>query len=360
MRKSIAIIFLFCLFSLAYCAVAPSRLIAFNESYQVWMKAEDALHLESTSDNFIDITNFQHAVLKNLKVDPIPKKLVRQALVKELIEYLEVNNMRDTINQMSSYFTRYYNSQTGKTASTWVFQKFQEYASARDDIHIEYFPHTFVMPSVIARIEGSAADIGATRIIVGGHEDSIGRSSTGQAPGADDDASGTSTVLEVFRVLAQTGYKPERTVEFHAYSGEEGGLLGSQAIAKTYSDLDIVVEAMLQFDMTMYGANETEAIGVITDFVNPDVSEFVRLLIGGYSKFPFVNTKCGYGCSDHASWTRYGYRSGFPFEGSFARANPAIHSPSDLISLLNLARGLEFAKIGLGFVIELAGGDVSK
>jgi len=347
-----------CVFCGCYCA--PSRLIAFNETYKIWMKSEEALRLESASNNFIDITNYQHPVKKNFQLDPIPTKLTKQALVEELMEYLEIDNLKDTVTSMSAFFTRYYNSQTGKDASTWVHKKFQEYASGRDDIHVEFFPHSFLMPSVIARMEGSQGDTGATRIIIGGHQDSITRSSSGQAPGADDDASGTSTVLEVFRVLAQSGYKPDRTVEFHAYSGEEGGLLGSQAIAKRYSDDDIVIEAMMQFDMTMYGSNETQPIGVITDYVNPDLTSFLRLLIAGYSQFPSVDTKCGYGCSDHASWTRYGYRSAFPFEATFSKANPYIHTNSDTLSQLNIARGFEFVKIGLGFVIELAGGDVSR
>jgi len=107
------------------------------------------------------------------------------------------------------------------------------------------------MPSVIARIQGNDDDKAGTRIILGAHEDSVGTSSTAKAPGADDDASGTSTVLEVFRVLAQSQYKPNRTVEFHLYSAEEGGLKGSQAIAQAYYDLDIIVESMMQLDMDM-------------------------------------------------------------------------------------------------------------
>jgi len=360
MKGALLLLVSLCLIDLYCCAMAPARLIAFNESYSVWMSAEDALRLESNSENFMDITDFQNPVIRNFKVDPMPTKLTRQALVNELNEYLEIDNLKATITRMSSFFTRYYNSQNGKDSSAWVLQQFKDYSAARDDIHIEPFAHTFMQPSVIARIEGSSGDKGATRIVVGGHQDSVGRSTNGQAPGADDDASGTSTVLEVFRVLAQSGYKPERTVEFHAYAGEEGGLLGSQAIAKAYSDLDIVVEAMLQFDMTMYGGNATDPIGIITDYVSPEASEFIRLLVKGYSTFSQVNTKCGYGCSDHASWNRYGYRSSFPFEGTFSRANPYIHSPSDLLSHLNLVRGLEFVKIGVGFVVELAGGDISK
>jgi len=313
--------------------------------------------LESLSDNFMDITNFQNPKIKNFKVDPIPTKITHQKIVEELISQLEWENMRDTIDQLSSYYTRYYKSETGVEASQWIYNQYIKNSAGRDDIKVEFFRHTFAMPSVIARIEGSGSDIGATRIILGGHEDSVGRSTTGRSPGADDDASGTSTVLEVFRVLAESGFKPLRTVEFHAYSGEEGGLLGSQAIAKLYSSLDIVVESMLQLDMTMYGANATQTIGILTDYVSPDLTQFLRLLAGAYSTFPIENTKCGYACSDHASWYQYGYRSAMPFEGTFSKSNPYIHSPEDLISRLNFGRGLEFAKISLGYVVEMAGGN---
>jgi len=336
----------------------PKRLIAFNETYQVWMSPIDALALESSSDRFIDITNFQNPKVKNLNVDPIPKKVSHEALVKTLSLELEWQNLRNTITDLSNFYTRYYNSSTGKQAAQWIFEKFIEYSAARGDIDVEYFEHTFAMPSVIARIRGSSGDKGATRIILGAHEDSIGKTSTGRSPGADDDATGTSTVLEVFRVIAQSGFKPGRTIEFHAYSGEEGGLLGSQAIAKLYSDLDIEVESMLQLDMTMYGANKTQTIGVMTDYVDPDLVAFLRILIDTYSEFPWENTKCGYGCSDHASWYRYGYRTCLPAEAIFSKSNPYIHSPDDLITRLNFARGLEFAKISLGYVIEMAGGSL--
>lgn len=53
--------------------------------------------------------------------------------------------------------------------------------------------------------------------------------------GADDDGSGTTTVMEVLHILTQAGYVPQsHNVEFHFYSAEEGGMLGSQAIVNDY------------------------------------------------------------------------------------------------------------------------------
>jgi leucyl aminopeptidase len=45
-------------------------------------------------------------------------------------------------------------------------------------------------------------------------------------------ASGTSSVLETFRILAGSDYVPYRTIEFHGYAAEEAGLLGSADIVK--------------------------------------------------------------------------------------------------------------------------------
>ena len=59
-------------------------------------------------------------------------------------------------------------------------------------------------------------------------------------------ASGSSSVLEVFRVLASNGFRGSRSIEFHAYAAEEVGLLGSQAIASTYQKEGKVVAGMMQ------------------------------------------------------------------------------------------------------------------
>lgn len=69
------------------------------------------------------------------------------------------------------------------------------------------------------------------------------------APGADDDGSGTVTILEAYRALLAAEYLPETPVEFHWYSAEEGGLLGSQAIAQRYAEEGKQVKAMVQMDM---------------------------------------------------------------------------------------------------------------
>lgn len=78
----------------------------------------------------------------------------------------------------------------------------------------------------------------------------------------DDDGSGSVTILEAMRVLLSdpkiAAGEGANTLEFHWYSGEEAGLLGSQDIFEKYAADGEVVKAMLQQDMTGYGDQPSE------------------------------------------------------------------------------------------------------
>ena len=89
--------------------------------------------------------------------------------------------------------------------------------------------------------------------------------------GADDDGSGTVTILETYRALLASDFHPAKTLEFHWYSAEEAGLLGSQAIAQDYQKQAAPVYAQIQFDMTAWVKKGTrEEVGIMNDFTDPE------------------------------------------------------------------------------------------
>lgn len=104
-----------------------------------------------------------------------------------------------------------------------------------------------------------------------------------------DDGSGTVTILEAFRVLAEsTTFRPAYTVEFHWYSAEEVGLWGSQAVAANYKAQGRPVIGMLQNDMTGFIKVPTFGkpkphFGVFTDYTDPTLSSFLKKLIESYA-----------------------------------------------------------------------------
>ncbi|KAF8528279.1 hypothetical protein JB92DRAFT_2656461, partial [Gautieria morchelliformis] len=101
-----------------------------------------------------------------------------------------------------------------------------------DSISIKGFPHLCGQASIITRITGTSASDEV--VILGVHLDSTNLIPFLPAPGADDDGSGSVTILEAYRALISTGFQPNKTIEFHWYSSEEPGLLGLQVIAKAY------------------------------------------------------------------------------------------------------------------------------
>lgn len=141
---------------------------------------------------------------------------------------------------------------------------------------------------------------------MGAHFDSTGGSSTARGPGADDDGSGVVTILEALRVLASSGYKPKNTIEFHFYAGEEGGLLGSAAIFKSYKSAGKTVLAMVAQDMTGY--SPSGRVAVYTDYVSTPLTAYVKRNVQQYTGLAPTSDACGYGCSDHASANSNGFR----------------------------------------------------
>ena len=116
---------------------------------------------------------------------------------------------------------------------------------------------------------------------------------------------------------------------------------------------------MLQQDMTGYiagtlAAGKPEAVGVITDFVDPGLTTFIKQVITAYCDIPYVETKCGYACSDHASASKAGYPSAFVIESEFGDSDKRIHTMEDKLELLDFGHMRQHAKLTLGLAYELA------
>jgi len=210
--------------------------------------------------------------------------------VKTLAKDLSKSNMRSHLETFTSFHTRFYKSPFGVESAKWLFKQVDKTISDSGadqyGARVRKFRHEWGQFSIIATIPGRSNKT----VVIGAHQDSINLMLPWvlAAPGADDDGSGTVTILEALRVLLQSKDvregKAANTVEFHWYSAEEGGLLGSQAVFSEYARWKRDVKAMLQQDMTGYvaqtlAAGEPESVGVITDFVDPGLTEFIKEVI---------------------------------------------------------------------------------
>ncbi|THU95528.1 Zn-dependent exopeptidase [Dendrothele bispora CBS 962.96] len=326
-----------------------------------WVTEDQKLELMKTGKHFFDVTEVWETKqsLPYAKAPavtyPTPS---HQSQVRPLISTLSVSNMQTNLNKLSSFNNRYYRASTGKDASQYILDTVSTIASGRSGVTVQPFTHSWTQFSIIAKIPGSKAQTPVT--IIGAHMDSINlqNPTSGRAPGYDDDGTGTVNLIEIFRALMVGDFKPSTPVEFHWYSGEEAGLLGSQAIATQYKRNGVSVKAFMELDMSGYFKPGTEEVMALqADYIDSGLNTWLGKLIDEYSNIGWtMDIPCGYACSDHASWNEEGYPTSFPYEAVTGDDNPEVHSPDDNASVrgFSWSHSLEFAKVGLAFVYEMA------
>jgi hypothetical protein len=248
---------------------------------------------------------------------------------KTWIDTVSLQAMDQTIDTLTALPSRHFRHAQGETAHTTVKQIWEaQMVSARWTI-TEETQSLSNQKSVVARLEGlSKAD---ETIIIGAHLDSITRSgSSGNAPGADDDASGVAALTEVLRIIESGQLKFDRSIELQAYAAEEPGLVGSKEIAARYAAAGKKIAGMLQIDMAYYSREGAQGIiHLLQDYTSRDLRrqaiDWMRGYMGQVYKLGFLPRGSA---SDHKSFYDQGYPTLFPFEDPIDH-NPFIHTLND-------------------------------
>lgn len=265
--------------------------------------------------------------------------------------------LRENVEWFSSFPNRYNRApEPNKFGDQFVLKLKEMLASSQVPYEIDMIAHKNTpQKSIRVRLLGNVKP--HEIVVLGGHMDSINQNSYSSnmiAPGADDNASGSSNLIEALRIVIQKS-QPARTVEFFWYAGEESGLLGSAEIAKAYKAEKKNVVGVLQLDMTMQPGSGEFTLGSMTDFTSATMREYLKQINSIYIGGKIVDDKCGYGCSDHASWFRQGYPAIMPFESTFNMSNHNIHTVKDLVdNKSNFNHSAMFTKIAIVMAMDLA------
>ena len=275
-----------------------------------------------------------------------------------LVSKVNESNIRDAIDELSEIPTRFHKSATGRDVADYLLRKYRALRGNRTDVTVSTFDHGYdtAQKSLVVRIQGKVHPDEV--VVLGSHLDSVNWQNgvSQRAPGSDDNASGTATNLEIFRILMEGRVELDRSLEIHAYAAEEIGLVGSQNMAKAYRSKGTNVVAMMQIDMDLYkDASETDKIWFITNNTNDVFNSALGKLIDTYVGLPWEKRSLSGGSSDHAAWHREGFAAAFPFENP-DNHNPHIHTADDTVAnsgAFSLAAG--FAKLGLAYVAHFGG-----
>src|SRR5580692_3766137 len=173
----------------------------------------------------------------------------KDPVIEKMVSEVNADSLRNYIAQLVSFGTRQTLSTTTDpkkgigAARLWVISKFKEFAQNNKNLSVELDKWNLApdgkridinadMANAMAVLHGT--DTADKRIfIISGHMDSRvsdPMNRTSEAPGANDDGSGTAAVIECARIMSK--YSFPATIIFVAVCGEEQGLFGSTHLAE--------------------------------------------------------------------------------------------------------------------------------
>jgi Zn-dependent M28 family amino/carboxypeptidase len=227
-------------------------------------------------------------VLNNSNAQTVSRRSAqtRNRTITNIVREIDAKNIERTIRQLVSFGTRNTLSEQNDpkrgigAARDWLYAEFLKAAEAsggRMTVEKQPFeqpkaarvPQPTVLTNIVATLKGTQPESESRIYVVSGHYDSMCTSPTDakcDAPGANDDASGTAAVLEMARVMAK--YKFDATIVFMTVPGEEQGLLGAAHYAEEAKQKAVNIDAMFTNDIigNTLGGNGVRDRGTVRVF----------------------------------------------------------------------------------------------
>lgn len=223
----------------------------------------------------------------NIFAQKTTKKETLNPEIQKMIKEVSAKNIEASIRKLVSFGTRNTLSEQDNpnrgigAARDWIYSEFQKFSQECGGC-LEVEKQTFLQPkanripeptnltNVFATLKGTT---NPERVyVVSGHYDSMCSSPTDakcDAPGANDDASGTAAVIELARVMSKRKF--DATIIFMAVPGEEQGLLGAAYFAQQALEKKMDIEGMFTNDI----------IGGVTSYKNSPDRNKVRVFAEG-------------------------------------------------------------------------------
>lgn len=282
--------------------------------------------------------------------------------IRKLLDQVSSDNLKATIEYMQSYHTRRWDSRMVYDVQDWLYDTYR--GMDLDTVLLHDFPVILhdtlyeTSDNVIAVQKGLVYP--DEYVVCGAHYDSYNREpghpDSLRAPGADDNASGTSGLLETARLLSNCKF--ERSIIYCGWAAEEIGLIGSAAYAKDCAAQLMDIVGYFNLDMIGY-LEESSDIHVNLMYTSQD-SLFANFVFDfSHTYFPEMRIWqdwLSWGDSDYSSFNRNGYPAVHAFEDTH-HSSPFIHTPDDIlgVSVNNMDQVKRFTELNLGLVATLAG-----
>jgi hypothetical protein len=293
------------------------------------------------------------AELQRLPDKPHPIRLAPQrsfslrpgadTLIQRLITRVSPDSIRNQIQRLQDFCTRYTPTESCRAAEQYVYDYFT--ALGLDSVEMDTW-HANGERNVVGTIVGQRNP--EKIAIICGHMDCTSEDPYHHAPGAEDNASGTVMALEAARVLA--GENVDQTVKFIAFTGEEQGLLGSFHYADSLRNLNADIIGALNFDMIAWPGGQF-GVAIFCDSASYGLAELEGRMAETYTTLDHAIVVGSYG-SDQLSFQACGYPATAGAE--YGSGYPYYHTTGDTIGNLSLPLAAEVAKMGIAGLVTMA------
>ena len=288
-----------------------------------------------------------------------------------ILEEVNSSKLQEWINILSSFHTRHTKSSYIENIAYWLKNEFEKICEGK--IFFHNFTQrdenqTYNLKNVVCTIESSmpslpANNYGNKTIIIGAHYDSRAKNinnTDARAPGADDNASGVSAILELSRILSHLNLK--YNLEFVLFSGEEQGLWGSKNYVKYLDDNNRTKTIDLYINLDMIGytpSNETNKVILEYDVGNKylqndkyskKIALFIKQIASNYTNLEAELAKLAN--SDFISFEAFNHTVIGIHDGG-VKKNPNYDKSSDTPNTLNIEYLTSITKMILATILEL-------
>ena len=238
-------------------------------------------------------------------------------------------------------------------AVSFIKKEFESYGL---ETHLQKFTYTFRWRVGLIRwrtveietmnVIGVLKGTSDKHVVIGAHMDHLGVDGDGDAyNGADDNASGTTAILELAEAFGKSDARPKDTIVFIAFNAEELGLLGSKHYVN--NPLLPLDDCKLMINLDMVGRLRGTTVTAQGGNLSRSVTQLVDKLDDNY---PFdVNITAAGNRSDHAPFNWNGVPVLFFHTGT----HPQYHRTTDDPDLINYEGLVNIAKFVKDLTVEV-------
>jgi hypothetical protein len=245
-------------------------------------------------------------------------------------------NIKAAVAHLSSYKSRYAGTEENRQATVWIENKFKEFGYETKQIC--YKPGAC---SVLA--ERKSKNPTEEVILIEAHFDSVGK----LFAGADDNASGAASLIEMARVLSNIDLK--KNIRFLATNGEEINLLGAAHYASLLSSEGTIKNLKLVINMDMVGYNSNGIVELETNKEWEALALWFAQLAADYTTLKSKITLGAWG-SDHVPFLQKGVPTLLTIE-DWNTKTPCYHQECDKPETINYDYAREITKLNLAAVL---------